>query len=68
VILSRGWQPHGFIDPRPYHRVDSPVDAPRLMFQLRRNIAAVSPPSPLLSDTETNQAVGLAATPTARRR
>jgi hypothetical protein len=64
VILLQGWQPQGPDDPRPYHRVDPPADAPRLIFQLRHNLAASVPPSSLLSTltaTEIEQAIGLAA-------
>lgn len=70
VILLRGWQPHADTDPRPYHRVDPPMDEPRLMFQIRHNLAANTSPSPLLnqlSKTEIDQATHLAALSTATR-
>ncbi|MBP1161590.1 MULTISPECIES: hypothetical protein [Rhodococcus] len=70
VIFLRGWQPGQPHDPRPYHRIDPPDDVPRLMFQLRHNLAASTPPSPLLAeltDTEVLQSAELAATRPAQR-
>jgi hypothetical protein len=71
VILLRGWAPTCDADPRPYHRVDAPDTGPRLMFQLRHNLAANMPPSAWLSGltaAEINQATSLATTPEAPRR
>jgi len=64
VIILRGWTPHLSEDPRPYHRVDPPLRGPRLMFQLRHNLAATNDgPSGLsmLTAAEVEQATGLAA-------
>ncbi|GAA1177658.1 hypothetical protein [Pseudonocardia alaniniphila] len=71
VILLRGWQADNSRDPRPYHRIDPPFGEPRLMFQVRHNLAAATPPSPLLdtlTKTEVDQAIHLAARPAAPRR
>lgn len=64
VILLRGWQSRTDSDPR----VDPPADGPRLMFQIRHNLAATTPPSPLLSTlcaAEIDQATQQAGLPPA---
>ncbi|BDD83492.1 hypothetical protein TPB0596_32550 [Tsukamurella pulmonis] len=69
VILLRGWTPASNADPRPYHRIDPPGASPRLMFQVRHNLAASGRPdwATGLTDAEANQARNLARTPEAPR-
>jgi hypothetical protein len=70
VILLQGWTAPPVVDPRPFHRVDAPSTADRLMVQLRMNLleSARSDDVRFLTPAEMDQARTAAAFPQTPRK